>query len=159
MRQQSHLLARLVLSLPLVAAVGGCAAPPEAQADVRILRLQRGQWQVVRIDGQAPALSSEQTLRLGGDGYLRGYAGCNDFVGAYSVDADRLSPGRLETHAPIERAAAAASPGLKPCTAAQQADERRFLGVLERVNAFALRDDGTLLLQAPGDHVIEARQR
>lgn len=41
---------------------------------------------------------------------------------------------------------------------AQMADERRFLGVLERVNALAWREGDRLTLSTPDGHAIEARR-
>ncbi|HEV8690057.1 MAG TPA: META domain-containing protein [Ideonella sp.] len=157
MHRPRYLFLHLALSLPVVAAVGGCAAPSDpaaARAHAQAVRAQHGDWQVVAVDGRPLAPASATTLRLGGDGFLRGHTGCGDFVGAYAIDADRLSPGRLE----VMPDPAAPVAGRPPCAAAPLADQRRFLGVLERVNTFVLRDDGALLLQAPGEHVIEARR-
>lgn len=160
MHRPRYLFAHLALLLPLVAAVGGCAAPNDpatARASAQALRAQHGEWQILAVDGRALAPASATTLRLGADGFLRGHTGCHEFVGAYAIDADRFSPGRLEVMP--EPGAAAPARGRVACSAAQRGDAQRFLGVLERVNAFALQGDETLLLQAPGEHVIEARRR
>jgi heat shock protein HslJ len=150
--------ARHAFSALLFAALAqGCASPDPAAAEhaTQLRRLQHGQWRVEAIDGQALAAGVSATLRFAADGSLSGQAGCNRFVGHYQVLGDRLSTGGL---APVEELQVGALATTRmACPPATMAVERRLLGVLERVNAFAVPDDGRLELQAPGGHLIAAR--
>lgn len=150
------------LTLGLLGALAGCAQPTDAaaRAHARSPGLQHGEWRVVAMDGVAPLPEVPITLRLGADGSLRGHAGCNGYIGSYLLAGDRLSPTGLVTTQPVRE------PGIGPvattriaCAPVRLAEENRFLAVLEKINAFEVRDDGTLALRTGDTARIEARRR
>jgi len=132
--------------------------PLIAAADAQAAQARRGDWRVTTVDGQALAAVSRATLRLGTDGRIGGQAGCNVYSGTYTLEGGRFNLGQLVTDAPVERPSGGVATTRMACTPVQMADERRFLGVLERANALAWREGDVLTLSTPDGHAIEARR-
>jgi heat shock protein HslJ len=156
--------ARFLAGAAGLALLAACAAPalaPSALTPTQLAVLQHGEWQVVAIDGQAPA--APITLRLGADGRLAGQAGCNGFTGSYAIDGDRFQPVAVASTAAGSLAVGPLASTRKACAPAVMADEQRFLALLERANGITMGAvtgaAETLQLLTPPAHRIEARRR
>jgi heat shock protein HslJ len=147
-------------ALASAATLAACAAAPTPPW---VPLAQHGEWLVVAIDGVVARPGPPTTLRLGGDGRLSGHTACNGYFGSYQWDGESWSTGRVATTHPERTPESLATPAMATtrmaCTPSQMEAERRYLGVLERVNAWALREDGSLLLRAGDEHAIQARRR
>ncbi|MFZ5548443.1 MAG: META domain-containing protein [Pseudomonadota bacterium] len=147
--------------LALLAACAGPAVAPSALTPTQRAVLQHGEWQVVAIDGRAPAAAI--TLRLAADGRLAGHAGCNGFTGSYTIEGDRFQPVAVASTTAGSLAVGPLASTRKACAPAVMADEQRFLGLLERANGIAMGSvtgaADTLQLLTPPAHRIEARRR
>lgn len=154
---------RLLLSTAAVAAAATLAACAAAPTPPWVPLVQHGGWRVVAVDGVAAPPGPPTTLRLGSDGRLSGRTACNGYYASYQWEGESLSAGRVATTRPERTPEALATPAIATtrmaCTPSQMEAERRYLGVLERVNAWALHEDGSLLLRAGDEHAIQARRR
>ena len=157
--RKSRLLLR-VATLAAALALAACAAAPTPPW---VPLAQHGEWVVVAIDGVRAGSEPPTTLQLRSDGRLSGRTACNGYFGSYQWEGETLSAGRLATTRPERTPETVATPAIATtrmaCTPTQMADERRFLGVLERVNAWRLQEDGSLLLRAGDEHSILVHRR
>lgn len=108
--------------------------------------LRGGEWRVVEIDGQPPVAGSRTTLRFGTDGRVTGHASCNRYTAGYRLTGEELHIG-----APVATKMACPDPIL--------AQEARFLTILGATRRFAVRPDGSLVLDAGTEGRIVARRR
>jgi len=106
--------------------------------------LQGVEWQILTIDGQTlPAGSPVPTIQFGTDGRLSGFAGCNRFMGSYTLGGEGLSSSQLAS----TRMA---------CVGPGDALETRILGHLEQLQGFEAPAAGTLTLRT-GQGTLGAR--
>lgn len=128
-----------LVMLPVVAAVAtACAHLPGADAS-----LTGTQWQLVQL-GDNTTLAHEQrrepTLRLDADtGRVSGSAGCNRFMGSYSLNGNRIDFSQMAA---------------TQMACAQGMDtERAYLQALTRVQTWKVQD-GQLNFYSAGDEPV-----
>jgi heat shock protein HslJ len=108
--------------------------------------LQGGAWTVDSIGGAPVAGGSHPTLEFGADGRVSGNASCNRFSGHYALHGEEISFSRL-----VSTRMACAAPEAN-------AQETRFLRLLEAVRRYELRTAGRLALHPADDRTIIARR-
>lgn len=109
-------------------------------------RLGGGEWRAVDING-APVLAGEAvTLRLDSDDRVSGNTGCNLYSGSYQLSSRQGI--RFSAVASTRRA----------CDAAVMDQERRYLAILENVQAYSLYGDGSLSVIAGDGRAIRFRR-
>ncbi|NHQ59504.1 META domain-containing protein [Chlorobium sp. BLA1] len=132
----------LLLSMMLLAS--GCSqqlSKPEQRKP-----LINTTWRAVEINGSRvmflPGQKLDVSLVLYASGYIRGYTGCNSFMGSYSRTADLL---RLS---PADRTEMA-------CSGAIMAREREFIKALRQVARYEISGALLKLFSKDGSKVIE----
>lgn len=159
-RVHMYRLLLLAASLAAALALAACAAAPTPPW---VPLAQHGEWRIAAIDGVRETSEPLTTLHLGSDGRLSGRTACNGYFGSYQWEGETLSAGRVATTRPDRTLETVAMTPVATtrmaCTLSQMAAERRYLGVLERVNGWQLQDDGSLMLRAGDEHSILARRR
>lgn len=87
------------VSLPDLRFLAGCCrVPVSAGSATNARRLEGVSWRLTSLSGKDPkvlaALSRPATARFEA-GRVSGFSGCNNFMGSYTVDADRVTLGQL----------------------------------------------------------------
>jgi len=103
------------------------------------------EWVVEDIDGGGIIDRSRATLRFLPDGRIAGRASCNDYVGRWTLDGERLRVDGLGST-------------LKACAPALMAQERRVLDRLRSASRFEITPDGALRLLGDGPGGLLARR-
>ncbi len=141
MRSRIRLATLLALLWPLAL----CASCLNTRDDAW-LRAQRSEWRLVELEGR-PALEDVPiTLRLEGEQRLFGDAGVNTYFGSFER---RGSDFRVAGLASTRRAG--------PPYALDQ--ERRYLALLDRVDAVRLVEERLVLSQGGADVLVFAADR
>ena len=116
----------------------GCGGEPASL-------LQGPEWTVDGLDGKAPVADSKITLNFAADGSLSGSSSCNRLATTYTLTGEGL-------------AIAQGAGTMMACEAPVMEQETAFLRLLSAVNAFAITDDGALLLKTADGKAIRARR-
>jgi heat shock protein HslJ len=116
----------------------GCGGEPA-------MLLGGAEWVVEDIDGGGIIDRSRATLVFVPDGRIVGRASCNEYVGRWTLDAERLSIGNL-------------AGTMKACAPALMLQERRFLDRLGAVSRFGITPEGALRLLGDGPGSLLARR-
>ncbi len=116
----------------------GCGGEPA-------MLLGGAEWVVEDIDGGGIIDRSRATLVFLPDGRIAGRASCNEYVGRWTLDAERLSIGNLAGTA-------------KACAPSLMLQERRFLDRMKAVSRFEITPEGALRLLADGPGSLLARR-
>ena len=130
----------------------GCATPsaePTSSATAAPTggtALAGAERKVVEIGG-APTVSGSNVTIQFEDGRVFGAAGCNRFMGGYTLADDGLS---------IEMSQMAST--MMACPDALMQQERAFLDTLAAVKGYSVGADGTLSLSTPDGKTIKARR-
>ena len=146
----SHLvvvrLARLVLLIAIVAAIGGCSdevgasgSPPSGA----ISTLSGTSWIVVSVNGRSPIAGAVPTLAFDAE-QIKGFFGCNQGGGRYRVDG---ATGRFAVQDLAETAMGCLQPGV-------MAFESVLVQLLGGATQAALDPTGQLILSGPGGRII-----
>ena len=125
--------------LVTVLVVAGCAVTTR----VATMDLPGSTWELVAMDGEAPAGDAAPTLAFDEQGAVSGSTGCNTFSGEVAIDGNDLSFGPLVT-----TRMACADP-------AANAQEEAFLSAMERVSAYTVDEQGRLVLQGGPELTFE----
>jgi heat shock protein HslJ len=118
--------------------VAGCAVTTR----VATTDLPGSTWELVAMDGEAVA-AAVPTLAFDEQGGVSGSTGCNTFSGEVAIDGNALTFGPLVT-----TRMACADP-------AANAQEEAFLSAMEGVSAYAVDDEGRLVLQGGPELTFE----
>jgi len=120
-----------------------CLWAAQTQADedsVPLPKELKGQWQVVSVDGVAPADKQPRTLVINSE-KVSGKAGCNNYFGGYQLNGDQII---FEQIATTE----------KYCAEAIMDEEQRYLQYLDRIEAWKVEKGQLLLLDGNDQEVI-----
>jgi heat shock protein HslJ len=101
---------------------------------------------VSELDGE-PVLEQSRITLAFEDGQVSGLASCNRYV----ADWSRPSPSVIRIGLPRST--------LRACAPAVMDQERRFLGLLERLRSIRMNGPGELVLQTPQGETVRARRR
>jgi heat shock protein HslJ len=107
--------------------LSGCGGEP------RDLLTQVETWTVTGFAGAAPLEGTEVSISFTEENRLAGTAGCNRFMGGYTLTGEGLSIGPLAST-------------MMACPDPVMAQERQVLALLEQVVSFSIREDGGLTL-------------
>ncbi len=99
-------------------------------------------WELVEIDGAAPAADPPPTLTFEDDGTVSGSGGCNTFSGGVTIDGTSLSFGPL---ASTQMA----------CPDPVGQEEQAFLLAMDEVTEYTIDDEGRLVLEGGTPLVFE----
>jgi heat shock protein HslJ len=124
-----RLPAVLLLGLALTAC-SGVGSPSATQP----AGLEGTSWTLVEIDGRVPPAEAVPTLAFDDALNVSGSAGCNTFTGTARIAGSSIMLGPLAT----TRVA---------CSGAAGVTERAFLAAMDGVKAFAIDDQGRLVLE------------
>ena len=116
----------------------GCGGEPDAL-------LIGDEWVVDDIGGGGIIDRSRVTLDFGVDGRLAGRASCNAYTTSYLLTGENVTVGTTATT-------------MMSCPPSLQAQERRFLEILQRVRRFDISETGALALQDDLGRRISARK-
>ncbi|MEJ2539489.1 MAG: META domain-containing protein [Gemmatimonadota bacterium] len=109
------------------------------------MQLEGPEWVVEDLAGRGIIDRSRMTLEFG-DGRVAGLASCN----RYSAEWTSSGPGRMEVGGVVAT--------MRACAPSLMNQERHFLELLERLEAFRFDETGALLLRTSRGEVILARR-
>ncbi len=104
-------------------------------------------WVLVRMNDAEPIAGHTVTLTLSAEGGVSGRGGCNRYMGAYTLEGDKLSVG--ENMASTMMACAAEG---------VMEQESRYLKVLAAMNKITRAEDGTLRLEGADNQSLIYRE-
>lgn len=110
-------------------------------SDSPAIDLTSRQWNMRDMNGQSVLNSVYVTFRR--DGTVNGNSGCNSFSGTYTVSGQKLTIGPL---AMTKRA----------CTPALNAQEARFMGILQNVTGWTTEDENRVFLKTDNGQYLLA---
>ncbi|MGO5000081.1 META domain-containing protein [Oceanisphaera sp. W20_SRM_FM3] len=125
-----------------------CVSGADASDTTAIL--QGGEWQVTNLNGEDVSMPadaeepSEGSLNFNDEGRLFGRAFCNNVMGNYQLNGDKLSTDQL-------------AGTMMMCTAAQMKHERTMLDVLGHAKRIEFTAEGELVIFAADGKTLTAR--
>jgi heat shock protein HslJ len=135
---QASSIARPLAAAALILFVAGCAAPKRHE-------LVGTAWVLEAIGDREVSSSPLVTLQFTPGGEATGSGGCNEFSGDYRLDGKNLQFGAL---APTQR----------DCDIDVLDREQIYLGALEHVTHYELREGNTLLLLTEDGRAVRLRR-
>lgn len=139
-------LARLVVLIAIVAAIGGCSdavGPSASPPPGAVSTLAGTSWIVVSVNGRSPIAGAVPTLAFDA-GTIKGFFGCNQGGGRYRLDG---ATGRFEVQDLAETAMGCLQPGVT-------AFEAVLVQVLGGATQATLDPTGQLILSGPGGRIV-----
>jgi heat shock protein HslJ len=139
-------LARLVLLVAIVVAIGGCSdevGPSASPPPGGISTLTGTSWIVVSVNGRSPIAGAVPTLAFDA-GQIKGFFGCNQGGGRYRLDG---ATGRFDVQDLAETAMGCLQPGVTEF-------ESVLVQVLGGATQVTLDPTGQLILSGPGGRII-----
>jgi heat shock protein HslJ len=115
--------------------LSGCAGDPATL-------LQKHEWKVAHLAGQAVLTDPLIRVTFATDGRLSGLASCNRFGAGYRITGEGLL---------IEKGMTS----MMACDQPIMQQEQTFLRLLETVNRFSVEPDGSVLLLTSGQETIK----
>lgn len=123
------------IAFPGADTLAGCGGDP--------LRLLRGDWRIVAVEGRAVDAGVEATLSVRRDGRIAGRAACNSYAGVLNVGGEGISFG------PVAATRMACAPGL------MEVESALFAG-FAGIDRFDIGADGALSFLSADREVIRA---
>ena len=120
-------------------------AYPECVSDAKTI-LQGGEWQVVNLNGEEVSADAQGggTVNFSDEGRLFGRAFCNNVMGTYQLNGDKLSTAQL-------------AGTMMMCPEAQMQNERTMLEVLGHAKRIEFNASGDLVIFAEDGKTLTAR--
>jgi heat shock protein HslJ len=130
------------VSLPDGRHYAGCCRVPDGPA--ASANLQDSTWRLIRLPGQTlPAVQERNAVTVSFEaGRVHGFSGCNQFMGSYTLEGDKLAVGRL-------------AGTMMACPEPAMAVESRFLKAFSGALTVAVAGDTLTLTPADGGEALQ----
>lgn len=130
-----------IIILCALALISACA-----NADENLVTIKESTWVVEDISGQGVIDYLQSSIRFENDGTVNGFAGCNNYFGAATLNGNNLYFGPMGV-------------GRKMCAVAISHQENAFLRALSRVRNYTLTNGILFLNDEDGTTVLRLWQR